>query len=608
MNILLYRPKPELWFVFCCKSAAFFAFYIAIEIVARSFHRSQFLCNKNATYKLCSLFLTVEVVKFIMDKRFFIFILVVFCGLICRAQHTVGADQKPRMVVGISIEHVRMEYLDRYWDSFQNDGFKRMVRTGNVCRNTRLDLQTINAATGTATLYSGTMPALHGIVGNEWYRQLTRERKYATKDPYFMTVGSDSDEGGHSAVQLKASTLGDVLKMQTGNKSKVYSVALNPHAAVLSAGHSADGAYWFDGTNGNFISSSYFVDRFPEWVRNYNNQRIADTYLNGRWETLLPIGSYTAGFADDYNLEPGFWKLQNTFPYDLKKLSAQTDTPYSILKATPFGNKMVKDFASKLIEETQLGLDEHPDLLAITFSSLDFANGWYEPASVEMHDLYLRLDQDIAQLLQTLDQQVGRDQYVVFLTGVSTTDYSAKVRKKEFNFPGGEFAPQSALALLRSYLNVLYGAGDWVAMYNEEQIYLNHDLLERKEMRVDEMQQKVAMFLNQFEGVRAALPAYSIENGNLNNQRFRAIENSFYTQRSGDVVLLLEEGWRPVNRAYTIDYSSENRVPLLFYGAKVQPGINYTEVQTIDIVPTLCKVLGIVPPDDAQGKVIEGVF
>jgi hypothetical protein len=543
-----------------------------------------------------------------MGKRFSILLFVVFTGLALRAQRAEVADLKPRLVVGIAIEHVRMEYLDRYWDSFQNDGFKRLVRDGRVCRNARLDIHTINAATGTATLYTGVMPALHGIVGNEWYRQLTRERKYATKDPYFMTVGSDSDEGGHSAAQLKSSTLGDVLKMQTNNKAQVYSVALNPHAAVLSAGHSADGAFWFDGTNGNFISSSYYVDRFPEWVRTFNNQHIADTYLNGRWETLLPIGSYTAGFSDDYSLEPGFWKQQNTFPYDLKKLSEKAETPYSILKATPFGNKMVKDFAGKLIKEAQLGMDEHPDLLALTFSSLDFANGWYEPASVEMHDLYLRLDQDIAQLLQTLDQLVGRDQYVVFLTGVSTADYSSKVRKKEFNLPSGDFSPQSALALLRSYLNILYGSGDWVVMYNEEQVYLNHDLIERNEKRLDDMQQKVAMFLNQFEGVRAALPALSIENSNLNNHRFRTIENSFYTQRSGDVVLLLEEGWRPVNRAYTIDYSSENRVPLLFFGGSVQPGITNFEVQTVDVVPTLCKILGIIPPDDTQGRIIDGVF
>lgn len=508
------------------------------------------------------------------------------------------------LVVGITVEQMRSEYLDKYWDSFRADGFKRLMEQGTVCRNVRLDLQSINAATGTATIFTGQMPSSHGIVGRKWFKQITREQVSVISDPDCLTLGSDSDEGNCSANQLKTSTLGDVLKLQSNKKSKVYSVALNAESAVLAAGHNADGAFWFDKTNGNFISSSYYLERFPEWARLFNSQKKSDDYLNEKWETLLPIDSYTATFPDNYPLERGFWNTDKTFPFDLKKLAKNCESEYEILKATPFGNKLVKEFAETLIKNCELGKDEYTDLLTIAFSSLDFANKWFEPSSVEMHDLYLRMDQCVAQLLQTLDKLVGKDEYVVFFAASSTSDYSPKVRNEEFGFPSGDFSPQSAMALLRSYLNVLFGSGDWVVLYNEEQIYLNHDLIERRDVKLDEIQQKAALFMNQFEGVKSALPAFSIENSNLTNQRFLPIENSYCVQRSGDIVLLLEEGWAPSYKNAQVDYSSENKIPLILYGGNVKTMFIDRQIDATDIVPTICQIVGILPPDDALGKPI----
>lgn len=452
------------------------------------------------------------------------------------------------------------------------------------------------------------MPSNHGIVGREWYKQISREKVNAIKDSYYLTLGSDSEEGNCSAEQLKTSTIGDVLKLQTGMKSKVYSVALNAESAILSAGHSADGAFWFDKTNGNFISSSYYMDRFPEWVRLFNSQKKTDDYINAKWETLLPMDSYSAGFPDDYELERGYWERDKVFPYDLKKLAKNCESEYEILKATPWGNRLVKEFSEKLIKECELGKDDYTDLISITLSSLDFANKWFEPASVEMHDLYLRMDQDIAQILQTLDKTIGEENYLLFFTASSTSEYSPKVRNKEFHFPGGEFSPQSAMALLRAYLNVLFGSDDWVVLYNEEQIYLNHDLIERRDINLDDIQQKAALFLNQFEGVKAALPAYSIESSNFVNQRFLPIENSYCVKRSGDIVLLLEEGWAPSYKKSQVDYSSTNKIPLIFFGANVKSMFIDRKIDVTDIVPTICRIVGILPPDDALGEPINEIL
>jgi predicted AlkP superfamily pyrophosphatase or phosphodiesterase len=356
------------------------------------------------------------------------------------------------------------------------------------------------------------------------------------------------------------------------------------------------------------ITSSYYMDKFPDWVRDFNDKQLPDTYLQNTWNLLLPVNNYNSGLPDGYVLEKGFWKKWNTFPYQLSLLSTMVKSKYELLPATPYGNKLVKEFALQLIDQYELGSDDDPDLLNVTFTSMDFANKWFSPASVEMHDTYLRIDQEISSLLNYLDKKVGKDNYLVFLTAGSTSDYPVNILKDDMNFNAGEFTPTSAMALLRVYLNALYGPGDWILMYNEEQVYLNHALIEQKEKPLDEMQEKTAMFLNQFEGIKSAVPAVLIEKTNLDNQRFRVIENSYCVQRSGDVILLLEEGWRPTPKYDEVEYSTENRIPLIMYGTGVEAGTFEEPVDVTDIVPTICKYLRIIPPDGAKGKVLKNVF
>jgi predicted AlkP superfamily pyrophosphatase or phosphodiesterase len=513
-------------------------------------------------------------------------------------------ENTPKLVIGITIDNMRAEYLTRFWDTFQKGGFRRLIENGAVSKKGRLDIHNIKTATAIATIYTGTYPSEHGIIGDQWYKQLTKQTIQCTTDDFYLTMGSDSKKGNASANMLKTFTLGDVMKEYSNFKSKVFSVALNQTPAVLSAGHSANGAFWYDTSNGKMITSSYYMDIFPDWVRAFNEKLMPDLYLQREWDLLLPAGSYKSGFTDDYLLEKGYWKKWNTFPYDLPKLSSNLASKYELLPATPFGNKLIKDFAVQLIDQYELGNDEYPDLLNINFSTLDFANKWFTPSSVEIQDLYLRLDQEIASLLSFLDKKMGKNNYLVFLTSSSTSDYPVNILKEEFNFKAGEFSPQIAMALLRAYLNVTYGNGEWIQMYNEEQIYLNHSLIEEKEKSIEDMQQKVALFLNQFEGIKAAVPASVIEKGNLNNPRFKILENSYCVQRSGDVLLLLEEGWQPTFKYNETDYSTENIVPVIFYGSLIKHTEIKEDVEAIDIVPTVCNFLNILPPDDAHGKII----
>ena len=478
-------------------------------------------------------------------KRFLITIAVSCITLVhISAQLTSRNNQSaPKLVVGITIESMRPDYLDRYWDTFTNGGFKRLLSYGAVFHNVRADIHNMKPATLIPTVYTGTYPAQHGIVADQWYKQLTEQTVDAVKDNFYLTLGSDSNEGNASANQLKVLTVGDEMKLQSNGKSKVFSVALNANAAVLSAGHAADGAFWYDKTNGNIITSSYYMETFPDWIMEYNHKKLAATYLERSWDLLLPKASYKAGFEDDYVLEDGFWKKWNTFPYNLKKIGESQEYPLELLKAVPAGNKLITDFAVQLIHQEQLGLDDYPDLINLTYSIMDYANKWYNPASVEIQETMVRMNMEIANLLNYLDKTLGKDNYLVFLTSGSTSSYPVKIQKEEYNFNAGEFAPQSAMALLRSYLNALYGVGDWIETYNEEQVYLNHNLIEKKEKPLNEMRQNAASFLNQFTGIKAAVPANLIEGGNLDNPRFEILENSYCVQRSGDIMVILEEGW-----------------------------------------------------------------
>ncbi|MHA7109720.1 alkaline phosphatase family protein [Sunxiuqinia elliptica] len=522
-------------------------------------------------------------------------------------QVPLNAESQTRLVVVLNVEQMRTDYISRFWNQFQEGGFKRLVNDGMVCENASMDLHIQKTVTGVPTLFTGVYPSRHGIVNDSWYDRLRQNDVDALRDDYFMTVGSDSKEGQLSAVKLLSPTIGDVLKLSSQNQSKVFSVALNANSAVFSAGHSADGAYWMDEQTGNMISSSYFVDQFPDWVRTFNDKGFAEMYVNRDWETLLPSTSYTESLADDYVLEPGYYEKWNTLPYNLSKLKSRAGS-YKILKTTPFGNTMVKDFALALIEAEELGQDHTPDLLAVNFSSMDYEQGAFSPHSVEIQDLYLRLDRNIEHLLNYLDKEVGRDQYLVVLSSACSTGYPVNYLKEEFNMPVGFVAPERMVALLKSYLNISYGQGEWVEFIGDQQIYLNRDLIEKEDLELERVQEKAAAFINQFEGVKLALPAISFEQGDYMKSQLAVIANSFNFKRSGDILYALEDGWQPEYKYKRTIYNDNSRIPLIWYGKGIGKGSTLKQVEAVDMVPTILYSLGMGIPKHCTGRIIEDVL
>jgi len=535
-------------------------------------------------------------------------ILTFFCANSLIAQTNKNTETiVPKLVVVISVDQMRTDYLSRYWNKFQSGGFKRLVNEGAVCSNAQLDLHVQKISTGTATLFTGVYPAAHGIVNDTWYDRLKKKEINCIADDYFITVGSDSKEGERSAAKLLSPTIGDLIKINTRNKSKVYSVAMNDVSAVLSAGHAANGAYWFDTQNGNMISSSYYVDVFPEWVRQFNEKQFAKTYTQRTWTTLLPIKSYEESVGDDYVLEKGYFDQLNTFPYNLKKIKDKTEN-YKFLKTTPYGNSIVKDFAINLMIAEKLGNDEYPDFLAVTFSSMDYENSSFGPASVEMEDTYLRLDQDIALMLDHLDKALGKGNSLVVLTSSCSSVYPVDYLKEEFNMPVGTFSPESAIALLKSFLNITFGQGNWIEVIGDQQIYFNHELLEKKNIPLQDIQTKTANFINQFEGIKIALPSTSFEQGDYTKGQLAVIANSYNFKRSGDVLYLLEDGWQPVFKYQKTIYNDNSNIPFILHGNSIKRSQIRGKTYGEDLVPTILEILHMPIPDHCTGNILENIL
>ena len=524
------------------------------------------------------------------------------------AQDTKNSDVNvPQLVVVLSVDQMRTDYLSRYWNKFQSGGFKRLMNEGAVCTNARLDLHVQKISTGTATMFTGTFPASHGIVNDSWYDRLRKKEINCIADDYFITVGSDSKEGERSAARLLTPTIGDLIKINTRNQSKVFSVAMNDVSAILSGGHAANGAYWFDTQNGNMISSSYYIDIFPEWVRQFNEKEFAKMYSQRDWTTLLPVNSYEESLADDYILEKGYYDKWNTFPYDLKKIKEKAGS-YKFLKTTPFGNSIVKDFAVNLILEESLGTDKYPDLLNLTFTSMDYENNSFGPSSLEMEDTYLRLDQEIASLMDFLDKTIGKGNSLVVLTSTCSSIYQADYLKEEFNMPVGTFSPESAVALLKSFLNITYGQGDWIEVVGDQQLYFNRELLEKKSIAPEDIQTKAANFINQFEGVKIALPSASFAQGDYSKGQLAVIANSYNFKRSGDVLYQLEEGWQPVYKYQRTIYNDNSNIPFIMHGKAVKQIQIRKKTMGEDMVPTILEILHMPIPDHCTGSILEEVL
>jgi len=508
----------------------------------------------------------------------------------------------PRLVVRIVVEQMRYEMLLRYQDVLGEDGFKRLADEGVVCRNARLDYANGGRSAGFATLTTGTHPSLHGIISDRWFNRLTASHIPATNNTQYQGMGGRSSKAHHAPHNLMTSTTGDELKL-ISEQSRIYSLALHPVSAVLGAGKLSDGAFWMDDKTGNWMSNSFYLDSLPHWVSDFNDKDLEDIYMNRTWDKLLPDSSYTVGTIDDSDAEEGFLLIyQKQFPYDLRSLRLKSHS-YKYLKYTPFGNTYTKDFALALIASEKLGMDEHTDLLNISFSASSYVNELFGPRSMEMEDLYIRLDRQIAHLLDFLDNRFGKDQVLVVLTSERGTADSYEFRKKK-GLSTQKFNPDHGLALLQSYLNLVYEPAEWISGYSNKQIYLNHGLIDRKGYDIDRFQEKVARFMVKKSGVAYAVKSTTIQNSSYSGGMMMKIQNSYHPARSGDVFLVLEPGVIEIPERSGSIYSYDTHIPMMWWGNGFPAGVIHQGVNLRDVAPTISYLLDLPYPEASFGSPI----
>lgn len=522
------------------------------------------------------------------------------------AQETThSVAERPKLVVGIVVDQMRYEYLPLYWDKFSENGFKRLVKEGYNFSNNHFNYFPTYTGPGHAAVYTGTTPSVNGIVGNVWYDRLINERMYVVSDSTTTPVGTDGSNGEMSPANLMSTTVTDELKLASP-ESKVIAVSLKDRGAVLPGGHLADGAFWYEDSTGNFISSSWYGPELPGWLQEFNEAGLSRELSNKTWNTLLPENQYTESNPDDTPYEGTFDGEKNpVFPH---KLGEFADDSYWPVKGSPFGNTLVKELAKKAIEGEKLGNDQVTDFLAVSFSSTDYVGHQFGPHSMELQDTYLRLDRDLADFLEYLDQKVGKGNYLLVLTSDhGVVDVPAELKDK--HLPGGYFNSDSTISALSDYLNSEYGKAEWVENYINQQVYLDRDLVAEKDIGLQEMQEKAADFLMQFEGVLSTNTANNFMDNDYSDDQQAMYERGFQYGRSGDVYIQLKSGWLDADymtgTSHGSIYNYDTHVPLLFYGWGVPHGKTSERTVIPQIAPTISNMLGIGFPSGSPADVLE---
>ena len=501
-----------------------------------------------------------------------IFTFVCFISLInnISGQGAYIPPDKPKLVIGIVVEQLRYDQLEKFRDRFSENGIRKLLNEGTYYKNASYNYMLTQSAPGHATIATGTEPSIHGITSDSWYLPLKNEMIYCTQDNKVNPVGGSFEAGLHSPINLLSSTFSDELKMATNGKAKVFSIGLRESSAIFSAGHSANCVYWYDNATGSWMSSTWYKDSLAAWVNDFNAIRLTDSYLNNPWTLLKENKDYFDCLPDSNKYESGFNGIVY-FPYDLKKMSSKgtinIKRDYSLLRETPFGNSFTKDFALRLIKEEGLGKDDITDFLSVNFSATDYIGHRFGPSSVETGDAILRLDKDIEQLLAYVNDSIGKKNILVYFTAAHGVSEIPSVLEKN-RVPTGYFRQTEALQLLKSYLNAVYGQGDWVKGYYEKQIFLNRILIEDAKIPLEEIQKKIARFLVQFSGVASAYPYTAFEANDFSNGHLKKIMNSFTSQRSGDIIITLNPGWVEKNDYVTnhnSPYEYDSHIPLVWY-------------------------------------------
>jgi predicted AlkP superfamily pyrophosphatase or phosphodiesterase len=516
-------------------------------------------------------------------------------------------SKQPKLVVGIVVDQMRADYIEKYKSKYSQKGFLRLQSQGFDCRNTNYNYAPTFTGPGHASIYTGTTPILHGIVSNDWYVRKSNDTIYCVYDRNVKSVGGESGPGRMSPNNLLTTTITDELQLTTQGKSKVIGISLKDRGAILPAGRAADAAYWFDGYTGNWITSTWYMTDLPEWVKNFNNKKYPDLYLSKPWNTLLPIDQYTESDVDDSPYEMKFkGEEKPVFPHNLPTFKG---TSWDLVRRTPFGNTMTKDLAKEAITAEHMGEDAITDFLCVSFSATDYVGHQFGTNAIELEDTYIRLDKDLEDLFSFLDAKCGKDNYLVFLTA----DHAAIQNPQsliDVKLNAGFINARVINDTVIDYLKQQYGTAKYFSCYDNNQVYLNRKAIAEDKLNLEEVQTKVAQYLsNIIEGIYMCVAGETLKNNVSVDPLMVRIKNGYHPERSGDVIVVYAPGWienlyggnGKQGTTHGSPYAYDTHVPLLWMGTGIIQGSTTRPINITDIAPTLSFLLNTNLPNANKG-------
>ena len=487
-----------------------------------------------------------------------------------------AAPQRPKLILAVVFDQFRYDYLERFRSSY-HAGFERLLSHGAVFTSAHYQHFPTVTAIGHSTFLSGAVPAESGIIGNEWYERSDGAIVTSVADHDTKLLGATGGEGS-SPRRLLVSTVGDELKIADGGKAHVIGISLKDRAAILPVGHMANGAYWLDNSTGNFVSSSYYFEDVPAWVKSFNEGRPADRFAGAKW-------------------------LNHVLPQDTPAL-------YAALAPSPFGNEMIETFAEQALQNEQLGKHEDTDILAVSFSSNDYIGHEYGPDSPEVQDISVRSDILLEKLFQALERQVGLDRVLVVMTadhGVAPVPEINAAR----HMPGGRVLNKTIADTVQQALRARYGNFDWVSSNADGFVYLNWELIAFKKLNLAEVTHVAAQALESVPHVFRVYTREQLRAGTVQADAMsHDVTNGYNAARGADLEVLLDPYWLfgATGTGHSTPFDYDAHVPVIFMGSGIRPGRYDESIVVNDIAPTLANILHVETPSGSVGRVLAEMF
>ncbi|MDB4924487.1 alkaline phosphatase PafA [Mucilaginibacter sp.] len=514
---------------------------------------------------------------------------------------------RPKLVVGIVVDQMRWDYLYRYYSRYGNTGFKRLLNEGFSCENTNIDYIPTVTAAGHTAIYTGSVPAIHGIAGNDFIIQATGKSMYCTDDSTVQAVGAVSKAGQMSPRNLLTTTVTDELRLATNFRSKVIGIALKDRGGILPGGHTANAAYWFDDKSGNWITSTYYMKELPQWVKDFNDQKLPETYLKLDWSALYPMDTYLQSTADNNKYEGAF---KGT---DAPTLPVKTSNLYKgnlgLIRNVPFGNTFTLDMAIAAINFEQLGTRDATDFLALSLSTPDYIGHQFGINSIEVEDNYLRLDRDLGTFLTFLDAKIGKGKYTVFLTADHGAAHNPAFLQDK-NIPAGVWDEAISLKDINSFLLEKYKIDGLVLSFNNYQVNFNYKII--KYLRLDEnaLKNDCIAYLQKLPSVAFAVDMQKAQTASIPEELRTRIINGYNREHSGVIQIILKPAYftghgtndkGPTGTTHGTWNPYDAHIPLIFMGWGVQHGAITRSTHMTDIAPTIAALLHIQAPNGSIG-------